>query len=65
MPSNREIVTEAFTAWMNGTGYVAGIFADDMTLELRDGKVVDGTAFFDSIAFNELWETVPLAASRP
>ena len=28
-------------------------------LQLRDGKVVDGTAFFDTIAFNELWERVP------
>jgi uncharacterized protein len=28
-------------------------------LELRDGKVVDGTAFYDSIAFNELWDRVP------
>ena len=31
MPSNRDIVTQAFAAWMNGTGYVASIFADDMT----------------------------------
>ena len=31
MPSNREIVTEAFTAWSAGTGHVTGIFADDMT----------------------------------
>ncbi len=28
-------------------------------MEMRDGKVVDGTAFFDTIAFNELWERVP------
>jgi len=27
-------------------------------MTLRDGKVVAGTAFYDSIAFNELWETV-------
>jgi len=27
-------------------------------LTLRDGRVVDGTAFYDSIAFNELWSTV-------
>jgi ketosteroid isomerase-like protein len=27
-----------------------------MTLE--DAKVINGTAFYDSIAFNELWETV-------
>jgi uncharacterized protein len=135
MPSNREIVTEAFTAWMNGTGYVTSIFADDMTWEitgrsavsrrysstrqfvdqvlapfgarfsagdpfrpvairavyydqeqstviavwdgrgtttvgtvyhntyvwimkLSGGMVVEGTAFYDSIAFNELWEAV-------
>jgi ketosteroid isomerase-like protein len=32
-----------------------------MTLE--DGKVVDATAFYDSIAFNELWETVDPAPS--
>ena len=24
-------------------------------MELRDGKVVDGTAFYDSISFNDLW----------
>ncbi|NII70527.1 nuclear transport factor 2 family protein [Microbacterium ulmi] len=27
-------------------------------LRLRDGLVVDGVAFYDSIAFNELWESV-------
>jgi ketosteroid isomerase-like protein len=136
MPSNREIITAAFTAWMNGTGYVTGIFADDMTWEItgrsaiskkyastrefvdevlrpfgarfsaddpfrpvdiravyddeeqgtvvvlwdgrgattagtvyentyvwimtvNGGKVIDGTALFDSIAFNELWEITP------
>jgi ketosteroid isomerase-like protein len=136
MPSNREIITTAFTAWKNGTGYVTGIFADDMTWEitgrsaaakkyastrefvdevlrpfgarfsagdpfrpvdiravyddeeqgtvvvlwdgrgtttagtlyentyvwimtLDGGKVIDGTALFDSIAFDELWEITP------
>src|ERR1700721_1653243 len=34
MPSNRDIVTEAFAAWMNGTGYGGSIFADDMTWEI-------------------------------
>jgi ketosteroid isomerase-like protein len=27
-------------------------------MRLSGGMVVDGTAFYDSIAFNELWETV-------
>ena len=27
-------------------------------MQLRDGKVVDGTAFFDGIAFDELWDRV-------
>jgi uncharacterized protein len=27
-------------------------------MRLRDGLVVDGTAFYDSIAFDELWERV-------
>ncbi len=27
-------------------------------LRLRDGEVVDGTAFYDSIAFDELWDGV-------
>jgi ketosteroid isomerase-like protein len=27
-------------------------------LKMRDGKVVDGTAFYDSIAFNDLWARV-------
>jgi uncharacterized protein len=135
MSSNREIVTDAFRSWANGTGYVASIFADDMTWEitgrsaasrkyantqqfldeclhpfgarfsssdpfrpvniraiyddednstvivlwdgqgtttagttyrntyawfmtLRGGQVIDGTAFYDSIAFNELWAAV-------
>jgi ketosteroid isomerase-like protein len=135
MSSNRENVTDAFSSWANGTGYVASIFADDMTWEitgrsaaskkyastqqfvdeclhpfgarfsssdpfrpvniraiyddednstvivlwdgqgtttagttyqntyawfmtLRDGKIIDGTAFYDSIAFNELWADV-------
>jgi len=135
MNSNRAIVTAAFNSWQDGTGYVASIFADDMTWEitgksavskkyastrefmdevlrpfgarfssadpfrpvsiraiyddeenstviviwdgrgtttagtvyqntyawvmtLTAGKVVDGTAFYDSIAFDELWNGV-------
>ena len=27
-------------------------------IKLRDGKVIDGTAFFDSISFNGLWTRV-------
>jgi uncharacterized protein len=27
-------------------------------MRLRDGKVVDGTAFYDSISFNDLWTRV-------
>ena len=27
-------------------------------MELRDGEVVDGTAFYDSISFNDLWNRV-------
>jgi ketosteroid isomerase-like protein len=131
--TNREIVADAFEAWSRGDGYVASIFADEMTWEivgrsmasgtyrsaqqfndevlhpfgvrfhpdtpfrpvnirglyadgdtvivmwdgegtttagttyrntyawfmtLRDGMVIDGTAFYDSIAFNELWKNV-------
>jgi len=29
-------------------------------MRMRDGKVVDGTAFYDSISFNDLWERVPV-----
>jgi ketosteroid isomerase-like protein len=29
-------------------------------LQLRDGKIIDASALFDSIAFNELWRRVPL-----
>ena len=25
---------------------------------MNDGKVIDGTAFYDSISFNELWTRV-------
>lgn len=28
-------------------------------MKMRDGKVIDGTAFYDSISFNDLWERVP------
>jgi GNAT superfamily N-acetyltransferase len=38
-----------------GTTY-RNIYAWFMTL--RDGKIIDGTAFYDSIAFDELWENV-------
>jgi hypothetical protein len=27
-------------------------------MRLRDGEVVDGTAFYDSISFNDLWSRV-------
>jgi uncharacterized protein len=33
-------------------------------MQMRDGKVIDGTAFYDSISFNELWAKItprPLA----
>jgi len=33
-------------------------------MTLSDGKVIDGTALYDSIAFNELWENVSPDASR-
>jgi uncharacterized protein len=29
------------------------------SLKMRDGKVIDGTAFHDSISCNDLWERVP------
>jgi uncharacterized protein YndB with AHSA1/START domain len=42
MSSNREIVTDAFRSWANGTGYVASIFADDMTWEITGRSAVSG-----------------------
>jgi len=27
-------------------------------MRLRDGQVIDGTAFYDSISFNDLWQRV-------
>jgi ketosteroid isomerase-like protein len=27
-------------------------------MRMRDGEVIDGTAFYDSIAFNDLWSRV-------
>jgi uncharacterized protein len=27
-------------------------------MRMRDGLVVDGTAFYDSISFNDLWSRV-------
>lgn len=140
MSSNREIVSQAFAAWMNGTAYITSIFADEMTWEItgrsavskkypdtrhfvdeeltpfgarfsaedpfrpvniraiyddnehgtiialwdgrgttiagtvyentyawamtmRGGKVIEGTAFFDSIALDEFWQIEPATAS--
>ena len=139
MPTNRDIVADAFAAWSRGEGHVSSIFADEMTWEiagrslasgtygsarqfvdevlrpfaarfpadapfrpvtirgihadgdtvvvlwdgegtttagtgyrntyawfltLRDGEVVDGTALYDSIAFDELWRAVPPDPAR-
>jgi ketosteroid isomerase-like protein len=27
-------------------------------MKMRDGKVIDGTAFYDSISFNDLWQRI-------
>jgi uncharacterized protein len=27
-------------------------------MRMRDGKVIDGTAFYDTISFNDLWSRV-------
>ncbi|HEX4386051.1 MAG TPA: hypothetical protein VH083_24000 [Myxococcales bacterium] len=43
---NREIIRKAFDdsyTWI---------------MAMKDGLVVDGTAFYDSIAFNEFWDRV-------
>jgi hypothetical protein len=40
MRSNRDIVTDAFHSWANGTGYVTSIFADDMTWEITGRSAV-------------------------
>jgi hypothetical protein len=32
-------------------------------MTLKDGKITDGTAFCDSTAFNELWDTVTPSAT--
>jgi uncharacterized protein len=134
VPTSGQVVQKAFAEWMNGTGYVASIFAPDMKWEivghsaasgtyssatefqekvltpfarrftadepfrpvrirgfyvdadnviviwdgagttianttyentyawimrLENGQIVDGTAFYDSLSFNELWKIVP------
>lgn len=133
-PGSGEVVRKAFDDWMSASGYVASIFAPEMTWEivghsaasakystskefedkvltpfarrfkpdepfrpvsirgfyvdgdtvivvwdgagttiantkyentyvwimrLENGMVVDGTAFFDSVSFNELWKILP------
>src|ERR1700722_7614524 len=40
MSPNRESVTDALRSWANGTGYVASIFADDMTWEITGRSAV-------------------------
>jgi ketosteroid isomerase-like protein len=36
----------------------SGPFRPTRIMRLRDGLVVDGTAFYDSISFNDLWTRV-------
>jgi len=33
-------------------------------MKMNDGKVIDGTAFYDSISFNELWSRVQPRSPR-
>ena len=49
-----------------GTTHVGTTYVNTYAwfLTMRDGLVVDATAFFDSIAFDELWEAAP-ADDRP
>ena len=54
MKTNRDIVTDAFRAWANGDGYVASIFADDMTWEITgrsavSRKYADTQQFIDEV----------------
>jgi ketosteroid isomerase-like protein len=54
MKSNRDIVTDAFRSWANGDGYVASIFADDMTWEITgrsavSKKYADTQQFIDEV----------------
>ena len=34
-------------------------------MKMRDGKVIDGTAFYDSISFNDLWTRVQPSSGNP
>ena len=66
--TNREIIRRTFDAWSQGTGYVSEVFAPGMvwrivgysaaSKEYGSKQVVDGTAFYDSISFNDLWSRV-------
>jgi ketosteroid isomerase-like protein len=47
MPTSGEIVGNAFDAWI---------------MTLSRGLVVEGTAFYDSISFNEFWKIDPVRA---
>src|ERR1700691_2629406 len=42
MPSNRDIVTDAFHSWAGGIGYVTSIFADNMTWEITGRSAASG-----------------------
>jgi uncharacterized protein len=61
----RQVVAEAdrvVVLWDGEGETIAGptyrnTYAWFMTLN-DEGKIVDGTAFYDSISFNELWETI-------
>jgi hypothetical protein len=72
---NRSRIRAAFEAWQSGTAAITDVFADGVAndgqpyensyawiMRIRDGEVVDGTAFYDSISFNALWERVTPAA---
>jgi ketosteroid isomerase-like protein len=67
--ANRETIREAFEAWKNGTAFITDVFAPEMVWRIEGHSVaskrydskqqfIDGTAFYDSISFNELWSRV-------
>lgn len=47
----------------SGTTIVGSVYENTYVwiMTFRDGQIVDGTAFYDSISFNELWKISPVS----
>ncbi len=49
-----------------GTTVVGSVYENTYVwiMTFKDGQIVDGTAFYDSISFNDLWNITPVSVEK-